>query len=302
LRGNLDALKAFGPVHLLVFTREEDMPGLTRVFSDLEPEVARIEILFIDKQAMVENRPHKIMADMQRHAVARAIEERCALVWTYPDTVMPEGQYAALGTPRDLESREIGCILGQGATTRADRKIWQCRSFTDISILHSPKKFADILFAYEMLHPVSTARTVGPFTPNTSHPSMLYWRSPEGFVGHAFHLNPLICWPVATHLWSEGLDGDFTHRATFARPSVTVCDTFTMAEIAGPEKAEGISNRQRSPTEISAWAAFKATRMGIQHFKTQIRFGGCPPNDWAQIQADALCHKALTMQQRMEAA
>lgn len=295
LRGNLDALKAFGPVRLFVCTAFEDVERLRPTLAMLGPHLDAIELAVIDPDAMNRRSAHKIMADVQRHAVDRAIAMNAGLVFTFPDAVLPEGQYASLGEPGTLLREGVGCISGQGVSTRLDKRLWADHpSFAEMGFLHAPKTFADTLFSYEMIHPVSQARTISPYGPTTDWPSTLLWRSPEGVVMHAFHHMPLICWPEAVQVtWSEGLDGDFIDCARFSRPSIRVAETFTMAELCGP-KTEGLATqRQKSPTEVAAWAAMKVKRANLQLFQHQIRLGGCPTNEWAEIQARELGWKAL---------
>lgn len=303
LPGNLDALKALGPVRMLILTRQEDWGALQPGFQLIERALGEGHVcaFMVPWHVLTEHhmRPHQIMVEMQRIAVAQAIAGKAALVWTHPDVIFPEGQYAGLGSVSDFARADVGCVLGWSPSIDASGPEWGGHH-ADYPILQSASTFGRDTLRPENLHPLMQLTRFDPCAGNW--PSALWSATPTGIVAHGFHMNALICWPTAVDRsrWLQALDVDFTDAASFARPRIVVAKRFMAAELATADKPYLATAPALGDDGIARWAAANATEVGIRTFGEQICVNADGPD--AAIAARARTISELAMRYRRLAA
>lgn len=277
LPGNLDALQDLGePVQCMIFTDAAGWrtarPGIEALRHRLGPDnVIGVQVP-LSQFTHDGLRTHQIMFELQRFAVHEALQRKAALVWTFPDILMPEGQYAGLLS--DLEGDEVGCLLGRFASI--DGRIPELADGLEgFPELQAPKMFAQELFKPELIHSAMKRCIVEGKGPRSDWPASLWWHVPNGFVCHGFHMDPLICWPTAIDdaNWKQALDISFTTHATFLHPKVQVARRFTSVEIAMAPKLYGEERPPMNKAGIAQWALNHATTHGREAFRQPLLCG-----------------------------
>ncbi len=294
LPGNLSALREFGPVELVLYTNLRDINLLLGAVNTLERAgvVVTMPDIYVDNLRS----NHETLVLLQRDAVARAIRQEAGLAFTYADVIMPEMQYASLGSPSSVYDGDIGCFVSSGGVP-ASAEHWLFQDgFAATRSLHSVQSFHHNIL--EASHEMAELWTVGPDGPCTGWPARLIWRdSKGGVVIHALNQEPILCWPRKTsETWTQALDINFVETTKFAGKRIEHASTFTLAELCPTGLAGGITKTLPvRPNQIARWAASNVPMMNIMLFAYQCRFGVSETNHWAAQAAGQIVLRAIQM-------
>lgn len=271
--GNLDWLKRFGPVHLLVFTPERDEAEIRSIIEPHGKGFASARAFLFSDDWLGKYPNHVVMCALQRQALERARGIGAGLSWLYPDCIYAEGAFASLGDLDEARKNGIGAFASQGMPILGDSTLYIDGALPRVvpgSAALLPKEPL-----IEALHGAAVGSVVKGFGlppgPTTRSPWLTYWESDPGYVLHTFAPNPIICWPrKQIRPWVAALDGDF-FDAFEMDGTVEPAHAFAWLEARVNTYDEPFSVPPMTEEEIAKWAAEEATPFGLKFFREQLR-------------------------------
>lgn len=278
--GNLDWLRRFGPVHLIVFAPERDEAEVRSIIEPHAKPFASARCLLFSDEWLGKYPNHSVMCAMQRQAVGMARGQGAGLSWLYPDCLYAPGSFASLGDLDEARRNGIGAFVSQGMSILGGPTLYldgALPRLTPDAAIYLPR---DALI--EALHGAAVGGVVKGFGlppgPTTRSPWLTYWESGPGYVIHTFAPNPVICWPrKQIRPWVAALDGDF-FDAWEMDGTVEPATAFAWLEARINTYDEPFAVPPMTEEEIARWAAAEATPFGLKWFREQLRPWNSGPN------------------------
>lgn len=293
--GNLDWLRRFGPVHLVVFAPERDEAEVRAIIEPEAKPFASARCLLFSDDWLGKYPNHTILCALQRQAVGMARAQNAGLSWVYPDIFYASGAFASLGDLDEARRNGIGAFASQGMPVVGDSSL-----YLDGALPRLTRDAASLLpraVLIDAMHGAAIGGVVKGFGlppgPTTRSPWLTYWENDPGYVIHTFAPNPVICWPrKQIRPWVAALDGDF-FDAWEMDGVVEPASSFAWLEARINTYDEPFAVPPMTEDEIAKWAAAEATPFGCRWFKNQLMPWHSAPNLEAMAFARRVSELAL---------